>query len=177
MGTAVPHTFERLIKTASKRSTGSPKSGSESDLHSIHASTPANEFDWFIHTGGSLIIDAITMVLSLAGPDTDKSQTAASWDRYRERGNSSSASIGGVIERGRQLGGRDRVVAVSFGPGISVEMCLLRRCEWRGRPREQNGHSNGITNGHASHKREADGEAGGAAKRAANGHTLSNGDK
>ena len=53
---------------------------------------------------------------------------------YRERGNASSASIGGVIERGRLLGGRKCVAAVAFGPGVTVEMVILRRRqEWRGR--------------------------------------------
>jgi hypothetical protein len=55
---------------------------------------------------------------------------------YRERGNSSAASIGGVIERGRSIGGREGVVAVAFGPGVTVEMVLLRRCEWKGRAEE-----------------------------------------
>ena len=181
VGTAVPLTFERLLKSASKRSPSSRNHCSDTTLDSLNPSTPANEFDWFIHTGGSLIIQAITEVMSLADPKTDRSQTAASWDRYRERGNSSSASIGGVIERGREIGGRDQVVAVSFGPGISVEMCLLRRCDWKGRPAgvangEQNYHTNGISNGHGKRPRETGEDGADPSKKIANGHSSSNGD-
>lgn len=58
---------------------------------------------------------------------------------YKERGNASSASIGGVFERGRVLGGREGVVGVAFGPGVTVEMCLVRRTGWRGREVEEKG--------------------------------------
>ncbi len=37
------------------------------------------------------------------------------------------------MERGRLLGGREGVVGVAFGPGITVEMVLLKRMPWKGR--------------------------------------------
>lgn len=55
----------------------------------------------------------------------------ASWDIYRKHGNTSSATIFCVLSRLREddMGkGRDFVVACAFGPGISVETCILRRC-------------------------------------------------
>lgn len=56
-----------------------------------------------------------------------------------KRGNTSSVSIGAVIERSRALGGREGCVGVSFGPGVTVEGCLLRRTGWKGRRAELNG--------------------------------------
>ena len=45
-------------------------------------------------------------------------------------------SIGAVIERSRLVGKREGCVGVSFGPGVTVEGCLLRRTGWRGREAE-----------------------------------------
>lgn len=58
-----------------------------------------------------------------------------------------------MIERSRKQGGRKGAVAVSFGPGVTVEMCLLKRLEWKGREEEEAGeveHVNGNGNGHAT---------------------------
>jgi hypothetical protein len=152
---AVPTIFTRLMKTANDPRT-----------------TVATEHDWFIHTGGSLIIQAVSEQMSLADAKSDPTQTMASWERYRERGNSSSACIGGVIEKGRELGGRKDCVAVSFGPGVTVEMCLLRRCEWRGRPQATaNGQPSELTNGHS----KTNGHAGTNGHAATNDHAATNG--
>jgi type III polyketide synthase len=60
----------------------------------------------------------------------------ASYDTYMNHGNSSSATIIRVLDRLRDKemdalapGGkvRERIVACAFGPGITVEMCLLKR--------------------------------------------------
>ena len=42
-----------------------------------------------------------------------------------------------MIERGRMVGGREGVVAVAFGPGVTVEMVLMRRTGWKGRMVEE----------------------------------------
>lgn len=65
----------------------------------------------------------------------------ASYDTYMNHGNSSSATIYSVMDRLRSKDmdavapeGRVReyVVGCAFGPGISVEMCMLKRNMRRG---------------------------------------------
>jgi type III polyketide synthase len=60
----------------------------------------------------------------------------ASYDTYINHGNSSSATIISVMDRLRQKdmddlapGGKvkDFVVGAAFGPGIAIEMCMLKR--------------------------------------------------
>lgn len=60
----------------------------------------------------------------------------ASYDTYIKHGNSSSATILSVMDRLRQKdmdemapGGKvkDFVVGCAFGPGITIEMCMLKR--------------------------------------------------
>ncbi|GJD00960.1 chalcone and stilbene synthase [Colletotrichum higginsianum] len=60
----------------------------------------------------------------------------ASYDTYINHGNSSSATIFSVLDRLRAKDMdaiapdgrvRDYVVGCAFGPGISVEMCMLKR--------------------------------------------------
>ena len=54
----------------------------------------------------------------------------ASYDIYINHGNSSSATIFSVMNRLRDqdMGkGKEFVVGCAFGPGISVEMAMLRR--------------------------------------------------
>ena len=60
----------------------------------------------------------------------------ASYDTYMNHGNSSSATIYSVMDRLRSKDMdalapdgrvRDFVVGCAFGPGISVEMCMLKR--------------------------------------------------
>jgi type III polyketide synthase len=60
----------------------------------------------------------------------------ASYDTYINHGNSSSATILSVMDRLRQKdmdemapGGKvkDFVVGCAFGPGITIEMCMLKR--------------------------------------------------
>ncbi len=52
----------------------------------------------------------------------------ASYEIYVNYGNSSSATVMSVMDKLRKMGeGRERVVACAFGPGISLEMMILRR--------------------------------------------------
>ena len=78
----------------------------------------------------------------------------ASFEIYVNYGNSSSATIMAVMDRLRTMeGGRKEVVACAFGPGISLEMMMLRRrrngakghTEWNGYT-ESNGQAgkNGV---------------------------------
>jgi type III polyketide synthase len=115
---AVPALFAQMLAVASS---------SPSIAHDLDPKMKPSAFDWFIHPGGPAILSALSADLDLADPSEDPTQTAPSWQIFRERGNASSASIGAVVERGRTLGGRPLVVGVAFGPGVSVEMTLLRR--------------------------------------------------
>lgn len=82
------------------------------------------DFDWAIHPGGAAILHGAKDSLGL----TDD-HIRASLDVYKHYGNSSSASVLIVLDKMRHLGpGRDDVVAVSFGPGLTVEMCMMTRC-------------------------------------------------
>lgn len=91
----------------------------------------APDFDWAIHPGGALILTGAERALGIK-PEALR----ASYDTYMNHGNSSSATIFSVLNRLRQKDmdalapdGRvkDHVVGCAFGPGISVEMCMLKR--------------------------------------------------
>ncbi|EJT81200.1 chalcone synthase C [Gaeumannomyces tritici R3-111a-1] len=92
----------------------------------------AADFDWAMHPGGATILMGAEKAMGMA-PE----HMRASYDTYMNHGNSSSATIFSVLDRLRQKdmdahtpGGRppaDYVVGCAFGPGITVEMCMLRR--------------------------------------------------
>lgn len=92
----------------------------------------AADFDWAMHPGGATILTGAEKALGIT-PE----HMRASYDTYIKHGNSSSATIISVLNRLRAKdmdqmtpggrGPRDHVVGCAFGPGISVEMCLLRR--------------------------------------------------
>ncbi|KAK3303271.1 peroxisomal biogenesis factor 11-domain-containing protein [Chaetomium strumarium] len=92
---------------------------------------PPADFDWAMHPGGATILSGAERVLGIT-PE----HMRASYDTYINHGNSSSATILSVLDRLRMKdmdalapGGKAKeyVVGCAFGPGISVEMCLLRR--------------------------------------------------
>ncbi|MPZ50472.1 MAG: hypothetical protein GEU75_14435 [Dehalococcoidia bacterium] len=80
---------------------------------------------WLIHPGGSRILDGLEAEMSL-----DRSALRWSWQSMRDCGNMSSASIFDVLRR--YLEDRDAPrgwgVVIAFGPGVSLEMLLVRRC-------------------------------------------------
>lgn len=84
----------------------------------------ADDFDWALHPGGHAIIEGVKSTMSLS----DENLRASS-EMYRTSVNSSSPTVLIVFETLRRMGrGRDHVVATSFGPGLSIEMAMLRRC-------------------------------------------------
>ncbi|TPX12517.1 uncharacterized protein E0L32_000694 [Thyridium curvatum] len=98
---------------------------------SQHAS--ACDFDWAIHPGGAAVLASIQEALAIPGDEM-----RASYDTYREHGNSSSAAIFTVLDRLRSKeriddtqNGKRKVytVACAFGPGVAVEMCMLKRSD------------------------------------------------
>lgn len=87
------------------------------------------DFDWALHPGGEAIIEGVKKEMDLT-----EHQLRASLEIYRSRGNSSSPTVLIVLDKLRSMGeGSDHVVATSFGPGLVIEMVMLRR--YRGRCR------------------------------------------
>lgn len=83
----------------------------------------AADFDWALHPGGSTIITGVEQSMNLT-PE----HLRASYEVYMNYGNSSSATIISVMNKLRQLeNGQKEVVACAFGPGIALEMMMLRR--------------------------------------------------
>ncbi|KAK3994548.1 putative chalcone synthase [Cladorrhinum sp. PSN332] len=90
------------------------------------------DFDWAMHPGGATILSGAEKALGIT-----PQHMRASYDTYINHGNSSSATIFSVLDRLRHKdmdgmtpdgrGAREMVVGAAFGPGICVEMCLLRR--------------------------------------------------
>ncbi len=91
----------------------------------------APDFDWAMHPGGATILTGAERAMKIT-PE----HMRASYDTYINHGNSSSATIFSVLDRLRSKdmdaiapGGqpKDYIVGCAFGPGITVEMCLLKR--------------------------------------------------
>ncbi|CCU74382.1 Polyketide Synthase [Blumeria hordei DH14] len=91
----------------------------------------AADFDWALHPGGSTILTGVERRLGLT-PE----HMRGSYDIYMNHGNSSSATIFSVLSRFRDKdmdecapGGKvkDFVVACAFGPGVTIETCMLKR--------------------------------------------------
>jgi fungal type III polyketide synthase len=91
----------------------------------------ASDFDWAMHPGGATILTGAEKAMGISSY-----HMRASYDTYINHGNSSSATIFSVLDRlrGKEMDAiavdgrvRDYVVGCAFGPGISVEMCMLKR--------------------------------------------------
>jgi alkylresorcinol/alkylpyrone synthase len=73
------------------------------------------------HPGGPRIVDAIECALGL---DPDALVTSRSV--FARNGNASSAGIFFTLEEMQRVGTRGRVLAIAFGPGLSIELALMR---------------------------------------------------
>jgi predicted naringenin-chalcone synthase len=78
---------------------------------------------WAVHPGGPRILDVVAERLGLADDDLAESRRVLA-----EHGNCSSATLLLVLEelRRRPLRPGARVVAMAFGPGLTLYACLLR---------------------------------------------------
>lgn len=106
------------------------------DLMSTLPNLPPNyknaaDFDWALHPGGATILSGVERAMGISAE-----HMRASYDTYINHGNSSSATIISVMDRLRQKdmdemapGGKvkDFIVGCAFGPGIAIEMCILKR--------------------------------------------------
>jgi predicted naringenin-chalcone synthase len=83
---------------------------------------------WAVHPGGPRILEVVGASLDLPAP-----MLAASYDVLRDHGNCSSATVLLVLERlrvRRPLARGDAVVAMAFGPGLTLYAALLRQTGW-----------------------------------------------
>ncbi|KAK3316378.1 putative type III polyketide synthase [Apodospora peruviana] len=89
------------------------------------------DFDWAMHPGGATILTGAEKAMGIS-----PQHMRASYDTYVNHGNSSSATIFSVLDRLRAKDmdemapegrARDYVVGCAFGPGITIEMCMLKR--------------------------------------------------
>jgi predicted naringenin-chalcone synthase len=79
---------------------------------------------WLVHPGGPSILEAIQRRLELS-----EEQMALSWQILRDHGNCSSATVLLMLEALLQSGTTRRGewgVMMAFGPGLTLETCLLR---------------------------------------------------
>lgn len=80
---------------------------------------------WAIHPGGRSILDRVQHTLSLSDDQLEPSREV-----LREYGNMSSATVLFVLQRilhKSSTGHDERVCAMAFGPGLTVETALLTR--------------------------------------------------
>lgn len=117
---AIKQMFERLLLPYKEKISPGPGGGGQK----LQISLGSGDFDWALHPGGQTIIEGAQQVLQLRDD-----QLQASREIYRTRGNSSSATVLIVLDRLRTLGKKEHIVATSFGPGMTIEMAMLRRCE------------------------------------------------
>ncbi len=80
---------------------------------------------WAVHPGGRRIVEVVGERLGLSDE-----ALRPSYDVLRDYGNASSATVLLVLEqlrRGRSFGPGDAVVAMAFGPGLTLYAALLRQ--------------------------------------------------
>lgn len=94
------------------------------NLLAPHGLTAEDITHWIIHPGGPSILQAIQQRLHLSD-----AQMAPSWQILRDHGNCSSATVLLILNALLQSGTTRRGewgVMMAFGPGLTVETCLLR---------------------------------------------------
>jgi predicted naringenin-chalcone synthase len=108
----VPVTLRRHVGEAVER------------LLSPHGLTGRDVAHWVTHPGGPSILQAVQAKLELSDE-----QMAPSWKVLREHGNCSSATVLLILDElmrsGRARSG-EWCVMMGFGPGLTIEMALLR---------------------------------------------------
>ncbi|KAL2162211.1 hypothetical protein VTH06DRAFT_7124 [Thermothelomyces fergusii] len=134
--------FTSLLASLLPPFSPSASSGRQQPQQQQAAGPKPADFDWAMHPGGAAILSGAERALGLT-----PAHMRASYDTYIQHGNSSSATIFSVLDRlrhkdmdalappprGSGSGGsgggvaKEHVVGCAFGPGITVEMCMLRR--------------------------------------------------
>ncbi len=99
-------------------------SGIIEGLLAPHDLRPSDITHWLVHPGGPSILSVIQRQLELSDE-----QMALSWQILREHGNCSSATVLLILEallRSGQPRRGEWGVMMAFGPGLTLETCLLR---------------------------------------------------
>ena len=94
------------------------------ELLAAHDLRAADVAGWAVHPGGPRIVEAVQKRLALSDE-----QVAESQGILRDYGNCSSATVLLILERmlaANRLAPGDHVVAMAFGPGLTLYMTLLR---------------------------------------------------
>ncbi|MGH2517294.1 MAG: type III polyketide synthase [Ktedonobacterales bacterium] len=93
------------------------------NLLAPHGLTVRDVTHWMVHPGGPAILEAVAGKLELSAE-----QMAPSWDVLARHGNCSSATVllilDDILRSGRAKPG-DYGVMMAFGPGLTLETCLL----------------------------------------------------
>ena len=87
---------------------------------------PGEKFSWAVHPGGRRILDKVKESLSLTDADLGNSYAV-----LREYGNMSSPTVLFVLARimSEETKSPGKVLALGFGPGISVDAAMLSHAE------------------------------------------------
>ncbi|KAF3761544.1 thiolase-like protein, partial [Cryphonectria parasitica EP155] len=122
----------KIAQSALKPTFSDLMSSLRPQLSPNYQDAPPADFDWAMHPGGATILTGAEETMGLR-PE----HMRASYDVYMNHGNSSSATVFSVLDRLRSKdmdactpdgrGPRDYIVGCAFGPGVSVEMCMLKR--------------------------------------------------
>lgn len=95
-----------------------------SNLLDPHGLSVRDVAHWLVHPGGPSILDVIQARLELSDE-----QMALSWQVLRDHGNCSSATVLVMLDALMRSGRTQRGewgVMMAFGPGLTLETCLLR---------------------------------------------------
>lgn len=118
LSTAVPKIIDAYIQPALE-----PLFTDEPELGADPAQTIAH---WAIHPGGRSILDKVELTLGLSARQLEPSRRI-----LRDYGNMSSATVlfilKDILENGNEDSDGDRVCAMAFGPGLTVETGLFTR--------------------------------------------------
>jgi predicted naringenin-chalcone synthase len=108
----VPEVLERHVE------------GVVDDLLAEHGYVRDDVAGWAVHPGGPRIVDVVADRLGIDGSEVEASRAV-----LREHGNCSSATVLLVLDelrRTRTLPSGAPVVALAFGPGLTLYAALLR---------------------------------------------------
>jgi predicted naringenin-chalcone synthase len=98
--------------------------GAVEGLLAPHGLRPSDITHWVVHPGGPSILTVIQRQLELSDE-----QMALSWQTLRDHGNCSSATVLLILDALLRSGAPRRGeggVMMAFGPGLTLETCLLR---------------------------------------------------
>jgi predicted naringenin-chalcone synthase len=97
------------------------------DLLSRHNVTRSRVAAWAVHPGGPKILDVVAEKLGLDEEQLDPSRSV-----LRDFGNCSSATVLLILDRIVRAGtltAGDHVIALAFGPGLTLYAGLLRQSD------------------------------------------------